>query len=328
MRSNKVILFIAAFIACLLISVVYGQDDYLNGGYVSSGSTNPDEGLSGMLQWLYQPEPNFPWYTTGGSFYSQTYSSATFSPFTQYYATYGTPVMGEIISNPTQFDITTEMPSGVYYGAGIGLPYSQYASMVPSKTNELWIKGGTNWTQYVVSPVGTKIQLIADASIGGPAGFYEIVQTDATSSKYKIYQMNQGYNTMDYYADRVGRHMLYFVVNNQPSNVIIIDVLYQVAPSIVTVPQAPAIHSPSSYTTPPAPTPISGNVPVTIMYPGLTNFDVYVDGAYVGTGSGGSFSFSAPSGPHDIRVWDGNFPYEKSVLLESGIPKIINVEAV
>ena len=135
--------------------------------------------------------------------------------------------MGGIISNPTKFDITQKTPSSVYYGAGVGLPYSQYASTVPSKTNDLWVQGATNWTQYVVSPVGTWLQLVAYAPVEGPAGFYEMIQTDTTSSKYKTYQFNQGYNTMNFNADQVGRHMLYFVVNNQPSNVVVVDVFAQ-----------------------------------------------------------------------------------------------------
>jgi hypothetical protein len=32
---------------------------------------------------------------------------------------------------------------------------------------------------------------------------------------------------MNFYADQVGRHMLYFVVNNQPSNVVVVDVFTQ-----------------------------------------------------------------------------------------------------
>ena len=160
-------------------------------------------------------------------FIAKQYADTTFSPFTEYYVTTGTPVVGGIISNPTKFDITQKTPSSVYYGAGVGLPYTQYASTVPSKTNDLWIQGATNWTQYVVSPVGTWLQLIAYAPVEGPAGFYEMIQTDTTSSKYKTYQFNQGYNTMNFNADQVGRHMLYFVVNNQPSNVVIVDVFAQ-----------------------------------------------------------------------------------------------------
>jgi len=171
--------------------------------------------------------PNFPWYTTGGSFYSQPYSDTTFSPFTQYYTSTGMPVVGGIISTPVKFDITQKTPSSVYYGTGQALPYTQYVSTVPSKTNDLWVQGATNWTQYVVTPVGTWIQLVANAPVGGPAGFYEMTQTDTTSSKYSTYQFNQGYNTMNYNADQVGRHTLYFVVNNQPSNVVVVDVFAQ-----------------------------------------------------------------------------------------------------
>ena len=110
-----------------------------NMGQVSS-RTNSDPGLAGMLQWLDTPVPNFPWYTTGGSFYSQAVPDTTFSHFTEYYVTSGTPVVGGIISNPTKFDITQKTPSRVYYGAGVGLPYTQYASTVPSKTNDLWVQ--------------------------------------------------------------------------------------------------------------------------------------------------------------------------------------------
>jgi len=217
-------------------STMGSSGDYLspNIGHVSS-STNPDAGLSGMLQWVDQPVPNFPWYTSGGSFYSQTYSDTTFSPFTEYYVTSGTPVVGGIISNPTRFDITRKTPSRIYYGAGQGLPYSQYASIVPSKTNDLWVQGATNWTQYVVTPVGTWLQLVANAPVGGPAGFYEMTQRDTTSSKYSTYQFNPGYNTMNFNANQVGRHMLYFVVNNQPSNVIVVDV-FALAPPGLTKP--------------------------------------------------------------------------------------------
>jgi len=206
-----------AFQAC-------AQSDYLGGG---SSSSNPDMGLNGMLNWLDQPVPSFPWYSSGGTFYNQAVPSTTFSPYREYYTTTGTPVVGGIVSNPAKFDIAQKTPSSVYYGAGIGLPYSQYASTISSKTNDLWIQGATNWTQYVVTPLGTWLQLVANAPVGGPAGFYEMIQTDTTSPKYKTYQFNQGYNTMNFNADQVGRHTLYFVVNNQPSNVVVVDVFAQ-----------------------------------------------------------------------------------------------------
>ncbi len=102
--------------------------------------------------------------------------------------------------------------------------------------------------------------------------------------------------------------------------------------TIALSPSLPAYKTPSLYPTVPTPrsvtTPLSGNVPVTIRYPGANPFDVYLDGNYVGTGIGGSFSFNAPAGYHDVRVWDGSFDYEQSVLFESGVSKIINVQAV
>ncbi len=170
---------------------------------------------------------SFPWYTTGGSFYSHSYSDSMFSPFREYYITSGIPVIGGIFSNPTKFDIVKRTPSMVYYGTGQALPYTQYVSTMPSNTNDLWVQGATNWAQYVVTPVGTWIQLVANAPLGGSAGVYEIVQTDTSTVKYNTYQFNQGYNTMNFNADQVGRHMLYFVVNNQPSNVVVVDVFTQ-----------------------------------------------------------------------------------------------------
>jgi len=202
--------------------------DWLEGGYVrSSDRSIVDPGIAGMLRWLDAPVSNFPWYSSDLTFYKNPVASTTFSPYQQYYARTGSPVVGGIISNPTKFDITQKIPSSVFYGAGVGLPFSQYASVVPSKTNDLWIQGATNWTQYVVSPVGTWLQLVAYAPVEGPAGFYEMTQTDTAAPKYSTYQFSQGYNTMNFYADQVGRHMLYFVVNSQPSNVVIVDVFAQ-----------------------------------------------------------------------------------------------------
>ena len=229
MNYSKTILFAAILAACLLTLSSSGQDSSAYRAVTSSRTDDP--GLTGMLRWLDQPVPSLPWYTTGGSFYSQPYSETTFSPYREYHTTAKTTT-GGIISNPAKFDITGRTPSVVYYGSGSGLPYSQYASL-SSKTNDLWIQGTNNWTQYAVVPVGTWLQLVAHVPVGGTAGFYETVQTDTASSKYMTYQFSSGYNSMSYYADSVGRHMLYFVVNSQPSNVVIVDVFAQAKPSPV-----------------------------------------------------------------------------------------------
>jgi len=191
-------------------------------------SSESSQGLASLENWLNQPTNYFPWYSSSrSSFYSQGYSENTFSAFREYYATSGTPVVGGIISTPIKFDIAQKTPTTIYYGVGQALPYTQYMSSVPSKTNDLWVQGATSWSQYVVSPVGTWLQLVANAPVGGSAGFYEIVQTDTTATKYSTYQFYPGYNTMNFNADQVGRHLLSFVVNNQPSNVVIVDVFAQ-----------------------------------------------------------------------------------------------------
>ncbi|MGD0954624.1 MAG: hypothetical protein ABR985_19935, partial [Methanotrichaceae archaeon] len=143
----------------------------------TAGYLNPNTISSGSY-------PNFPWYSNGGSFFSQRVADTTFSQFRDYYTTSGMPVVGGIISTPSKFDIAHRTPSRIYYGTGQALPYTQYISTVPSGTNDLWVQGATSWAQYVVSPVGTWIQLVANAPVGGPAGFYEIVQTDTNTVKY------------------------------------------------------------------------------------------------------------------------------------------------
>ena len=225
MKNSKILLCMTALAACLLSGVAFGQNT-VEGGYVRDRSMT-DEGIASMLNWLDTPVPSLPWYTGDVSFYKQGVPATTFSPFTEYYTTTGTPVVGGIISNPTKFNISQKIPSIVYYGAGVGLPYTQYAATVPSKTNDLWIQGAKNWTQYVVSPVGTWLQLVAYAPVEGPAGFYATLQNDTTSLRYKTFEVNQGYNTMYFKADQVGRHLLNFVVNSQPSNTVIVDVLPQ-----------------------------------------------------------------------------------------------------
>ena len=68
----------------------------------------PEE-LATFDAFISNPQLVWEWYTTGGSFYSQEYSDVTFSPFTEYYTTTGTPVVGGIISNPTTVSPVSQM---------------------------------------------------------------------------------------------------------------------------------------------------------------------------------------------------------------------------
>ena len=71
------------------------------------------------------------------------------------------------------------------------------------------------------------------------------------------------------------------------------------------------------------------NTSVTINYPGPSSFQVYVDGAYTGTGIGGSLTFEVRGDmSHMISIWDSSWTYQKDIYFQSGLPKVIYVEAV
>jgi hypothetical protein len=355
MGYDRILLCTIAIAACLLIQIALGED-YLEGGYVGSSDRwkTMEPGIAGMVRWLDMPVTSFPWYSSDVSFYRQAVPAATFVPFWQYYSVKGKPIAVGI-SDPAKFDIAQGTPFSVIYGAGEALRYSQYAPLVPAKANELWFQGATNWTQYLVCPLGTALRLVARVPVGGTGGFYEIVQNNTTSLKYRTYQFYQGYNTMDYAADQIGRHMLYFVVNNQPSSVVVADVFsqepsaqnqtYPVAsalPAPYMLPQAPA--TPQASMTPQTPmTPqtsmpsqasdLGGDTPVSIRSQGMRGYQVFLDGSCIGKeGEGGDvldgvFDFKVVGGTsHNIRVFDGQFDYPKSMYFERGVIKIIYVE--
>ncbi len=316
----------------MLIGVAYG-DDYAEGGYVRSSDSSfvLDEGISGMKQWLDEPVPSGPGYNSHSSFNNQAYSTPIRSTFKEYRKTNGATVGRGIISNPAEFDITQETPSSVYYGAGHELPYSKYVSILPFETNDLWIRGAANWTRYFAAPVGTKLHLIANVSRGGPAAFYEVIQTDTTISKNNIYQFYEGYNSMDFIPDQTGRYMLYFVADNQSSNLVIVDVTGQ-APAHQRQTYPGTIETPISFTTPQTFAAV-GDTPARIQSQGMKGYQVYVDDVHIGTeGTGGDaldgvFNFKVVGGQnHAIRVDDGQFNYVKNIYFVKNVLKIINVE--
>ena len=179
-----------------------------------------------MIRWLDQPVYSYPWYSnTGGSFYSQPYSETH------------SRLIKSIIQLPAPgLQGDSEQSRQIRYyrkGSICSLLWCRGGTAIlsvyfhcPYKTGDLWIQEQIIG-QYVVCPVGTWLQLVANVPAGGSAGFYEVVQTDATTTEYMVYQFSAGYNSMNYLADQVGRHMLYFVQNSQPSNVVVVDVFSQ-----------------------------------------------------------------------------------------------------
>ena len=72
MKYCRILLYMTALAACLMIGIAWGED-YLEGGYVRSydRSMMMDPGIAGMVQWLDTTVPNFPWYSSDLAFYRQ-----------------------------------------------------------------------------------------------------------------------------------------------------------------------------------------------------------------------------------------------------------------
>ena len=205
----------AALTALMFIGTAWGQEDYLGVGYVASLDRSAffEPGISGMVKWLDMPAP-----------------SSTFLPYREYYTASRLPKttpISQAVGSPVQYDISGRTPSGVYYGNGQAQSYASYASSLSTPRNDLWIAGQANWTQYAVIPVGASLQLLVSVPAGGSGGLYKVIQTNSLKTDYQSMQFNPGYISMSFLASQTGRHMLYFVVNNMPSNVVIVDVFSQ-----------------------------------------------------------------------------------------------------
>ncbi len=188
-----------------------------------------------------------PWF--GSEF---TNSSSANSFFSEFYINTSIPVMSGFA--PVKFDVTHKMPSRIYFGSGQEVAYSQYQSaMVAGRGNELWIQKGADWSQYAIVPAGTGMQFIAFTPAGGQADYYELLQTDSLNITGKRLNFYSGYNSLNFMADKVGRHILFFVLNNQPSDSIIIDVIAQAPPAqqaVAAGQMPPSTNQPTGYSAP------------------------------------------------------------------------------
>ncbi|NMB86524.1 MAG: hypothetical protein GYA29_09865 [Methanothrix sp.] len=321
-------------VMCFTIGAAAGQGSNMQ-QTLSVGSGFIDDNFINSLLNLGE-EAGLPW--SGPDFEN---SSQTYSFFSEFYINTSMPLVGGF--TPVKVDVTHKTPSKVYFGSGREVTFTQYQSAVAStRSNELWIQKGADWSQYAIVPAGTGLQLIAFAPLGGQADYYEVTQTDSAGITSKRVNFYSGYNSINYAADKVGRHILVFVINNQPSNAVIVDVISQ-APSL---PQAPIQASPAAQTTTysgsaqyqtysttylPQTSAATGDTPVTIQTT-MKGYDVFVDGVLVGkdgaTGDqlDGVFKFTVLGGQmHTIRIFDGMNNYEKPMYFERGVAKVINV---
>jgi hypothetical protein len=119
-----------------------------------------------------------------------------------------------------QYSVSGSEPSTVYFG-GQSVSYSTYRSTYGG-ANSLWILGSWSWTQRASCPLWAYLQLLAYSPSGGSAEFYEIYPNGDVDKDTTYFW--PGYTRISFQADAVGRYILLFIVNNQPSNAVIIDV--------------------------------------------------------------------------------------------------------
>jgi len=286
---------------------------------------------------LFESGIGQPW--VGGN---PPYSSASDSFYSQYFWSYKGSTPKKHIESPKKHVIVDSTPSTVYFSYQMqAVPYSQYKSNAAyTGGSSLWILGSSSWSQYAKVPQWSGLSLLAASSQGGNGYLYEITP-DGKLSKESFYFF-PGSSQIDFYADTIGQHVLLFIIGGQVSNAIVIDVTAynpptysQVSPSYLpTYPQTatsypPAQIIPPATTTPPA----TGDTPVTVVSQGMRGYQVFLDGNYIGReGTGGDaldgrFSFSVVGGrSHDVRVYDGQFNYPKTMFFTRGVSKIILVE--
>lgn len=262
--------------------------------------------------------------------------SASDSIYSQYFSMYKGSTPKKHIEAPKKSDIKDKTPTTVYFSYQMqAMPYTQYQTYATyTGGNSLWIQGSSSWSQYAKVPQGSSLSLMATSSAGGNGNLFEINPDGKLYTN--AYYFYPGYNQIDFYADSIGQHILLFVIGGQVSNSVVIDVTSYYPPSNPQpVPAYPPTQTLPVQTLPPVTTPSStyGDTPVTIVSQGMHGYQVFLDGAFIGTeGTGGDpldgrFSFSVVGNQnHDVRVYDGQFNYPKTMFFAKGVQKIINVE--
>jgi hypothetical protein len=95
-----------------------------------------------------------------------------------------------------------------------------------SNDNYLWIENVQGRAQYSSIPQYSRMSLVASTSNGGQGQFYELIQSTTSPSTYNSYNINfqPESNQIGFDASIVGRHIMFYIISNQPSNVVIVDV--------------------------------------------------------------------------------------------------------
>jgi hypothetical protein len=266
-------------------------------------------------------------------------SSSSFDmKFSQYFSINKGSASVKHIEAPKKQEIVNKLPTTVYFSYQMqAVPYTQYKTYSTyTGGNSLWIQGATSWTQYAQVPQGSSLSLLATSNSGGNGYLYEI-NPNGILSKDSFYFF-PGSSQIGFNADSIGQHILLFIIDGQVSNSVVIDVMPYVQPYVSPYrypTSIPSIQPYPEWTILPPSTPISttGDSTATIVSQHMRGYQVFLDGNYIGTeGTGGDpmdgkFTFKVVGNQnHEVRVYDGQFNYPKTMFFDRGGTKIINVE--
>jgi hypothetical protein len=226
--------------------------------------------------------------------------------YSQYYRLAPQPP-SQPLTAPVQYQIQGQEPSMLYLGSSQkAVQFSQYQTCASyAGMNSLWIQGASSWTQYVQIPLGASLSMIAVAPTNGNGYLYE-ANPDGTLTRnnYLFYP----YNQMGFYADTVGQHLLFFMVDGQPSNIVVVDVI--------------------AYQPPP---PVFSYASVTIGSNWLSGYSVYLDGNYQAREGEpgqpiGSVNILVPGDQyHTIAVSGPGFSFSDYRLFKAGWSYTLNI---
>lgn len=208
-----------------------------------------------------------------------------------------------------EYAVTGREPQEVYFGGPEqrAVSFSQYESLATTaEPNSLWIQGRDAWVRYVQVPRGSRVTLLALTQTQGPGTFYQIFPSGSMDiNGFYMYP----FSAVDFYAGDVGQHLIFFLKDNVPSNVVMIDVQ----------PFAPPAE------------PLFGRSRINIISDFLIGYDVYVDDVYqftegVGGIPDGRSSFTVPGNMvHKITIRSDGLTYTSSRFFAGGQTYNINL---
>lgn len=208
-----------------------------------------------------------------------------------------------------EYEVSGREPEQVFFGGPEqqAVSYSEYETLAATaEPNALWIQGRDAWVRNVQVPRGSRLTLLALTQTSGPGTFYQVFPSgNLAKNSFFLYPLS----AIDFYADDVGQHLIFFVKDNVLSNIVTIDVQPFAPPAV----------------------PLFGRSRINIISDLLTGYEVYVDDVYQFTeGAGGipdgRSSFTVPGDMvHKITIRSGGLTYASTRYFASGQTYDINL---